>query len=88
MPVMKNPEKRQKLREELYKSLNSDGVSISQAVKQLRKIMGKSQPEFAEFVSISLSVLRKIEQDAGNVTMHTIKKVLGKFDLELVVKDK
>jgi DNA-binding transcriptional regulator YiaG len=88
MPLVKNPKTRQKIREDLYNNLNSDGVSIKLAVKQLRKILGKSQPEFAEYVGISLSVLRKIEQNTGNVTVETLSKIFDKFSLELVVKNK
>ena len=88
MPRITNPGTRQKIRKDLYSSLNSEGVTINIAVKQLRKVMGKSQPEFAEFVGISLSVLRKIEQNTGNVTIDTLNKIFDRFSLELVVKNK
>lgn len=88
MPVAKNRETRQKLREQLYSNLNTGGVPIAETVKQLRKILAQSQPEFAENIGISVSVLRKIEQETGNVTLETLNKIFSKFSLELVVKKK
>jgi hypothetical protein len=34
----------------------------------------------------SLSTLRKIEQNSGNITLGSVDKILEKFSLELVVK--
>lgn len=88
MPVVKDPKTRQSLREDLYANLNTSGLPISVTVKQLRKVLAKSQPEFAEFVGISVSALRKIEQEAGNVSLATLDKIFDKFSFKLVVKHK
>jgi transcriptional regulator with XRE-family HTH domain len=58
---------------------------LAKAVKDLRKVLGLSQVEFAKLVGQSLSTLRKIEQDRGNVTLETIYRILKKFSLELAV---
>lgn len=88
MPVVKDIKTRQILREQLYSNLNTTGLPIATTVKQLRKVLAKSQPEFADFIGISVSVLRKIEQQTGNVTIETLDKIFGKFSLELIVKKK
>ncbi|MDB2447226.1 helix-turn-helix domain-containing protein [bacterium] len=86
MPIVKDSNKRQQIRKELYTKLEAEGLSISETIKKLRKILSKSQPEFAEYVGVSVSVLRKIEQKTGNVTLETLDKIFSKFSFELVVK--
>ena len=86
MPIIKDPLKRQEIRKELYSKLEMEGLGISETIKKLRRILSKSQPEFAEYIGISVSVLRKIEQKTGNVTIDTLDKIFSKFSLELVVK--
>lgn len=34
----------------------------------------------------NLATLRKIEQNRGNITMDSVRKILDRYDLELVVK--
>lgn len=85
MALLKDKDKRQKIRQDLYQKFESEGMSIPLAVKQLRKILGLSQVEFAKMVGQSLSTLRKVEQNHGNVTMKSIDKILEKFSLKIVV---
>ena len=86
MPLLRDKQKRNKLRHELYQTMDTSGEALPIAVKSLRKMLGKDQAEFAEYLGISLATLRKIEQNRGNVTMASIKKILDHFSLELVVK--
>ncbi|MBM4254116.1 MAG: helix-turn-helix domain-containing protein [Deltaproteobacteria bacterium] len=69
----------------LYEDLAADGLRIPDLVKSLRKMLAKDQPGFAKQVGISLATLRKIEQDRGNVTMDSVRKILDRYDLDLVV---
>ena len=69
----------------LYEDLAADGIRIPDLVKSLRKMLAKDQPAFAKQVGISLATLRKIEQDRGNVTMDSVRKILDRYDLDLVV---
>lgn len=85
MAILKDKDKRQKIRLDLYQKLDHEGVYLPRAIKELRKFLGMSQSEFAKLVGQSLSTLRKVEQANGNVTMKSIQKILQKFSLELVV---
>jgi transcriptional regulator with XRE-family HTH domain len=51
-------------------------------------MLGKDQVEFSKFVGISVSALRRIEQESGNVTLSTVMKILNKFSMVLTVKVK
>lgn len=86
MATLKNKEKRQELRHDLYNRLETVGVPLPQTVKDLRKILGINQADFAKMIGQSLSTLRKIEQNSGNITLGSVEKILEKFSLELVVK--
>ncbi len=86
MPLLRDKQKRLNMRAELYRRLDAEGVELSVATSELRKILGLSQAQFAEKVGISLSTLRKIEQESGNVTLETLARIFDMFDLRLVVK--
>ena len=86
MTVLKSIEKRQAIRSQLYDALKNDGLTISEVFIRLRKILGLNQSDFAAKYKISISTLRRIEQENGNVTIATVKKVLEKFSLKLLVK--
>jgi transcriptional regulator with XRE-family HTH domain len=88
MPIIRDKQKRNEIRTQLYKALETDGMEISDVVKSLRKMMAKDQNSFADYIGISLATLRKIEQNRGNITMDSIRKILDRFELELVVKTK
>lgn len=86
MPIIRDKKKRNAIRTQLYENLEGDGLKIPDLVKLLRKMIAKDQAAFAEHIGISISTLRKIEQDRGNMTMESIRKILDRYDLELVVK--
>lgn len=78
--------KRKALRKKLYEKLETEGVLIPRAIKDLRRIMGLNQGDFANRIGISLSALRRIEQGHDNFTFDTLHKVLQPFSLQVVVK--
>ena len=85
MPLLKDSEKRRKLRSELYEKLN-DGVKIPEALKSLRSILSMSQDDFAKHCGISVSVLRRIEQDKGAYSIESLNRILSKFSFEIVIR--
>jgi DNA-binding XRE family transcriptional regulator len=88
MTILKDKAKRQKLRQELYQKLDARGVSISETVKSLRKILAKDQASFSEEVGVAISTLRKIEQENGNISLEVICRILDRYSLELAVVSK
>ena len=88
MTILKDKAKRQKLRQELYQKLDARGVSISETVKSLRKILAKDQVSFSEEVGVAISTLRKIEQENGNISLEVICRILDRYSLELAVVSK
>ena len=88
MTILKDKAKRQKLRQELYQKLDARGVSISETVKSLRKILAKDPASFSEEVGVAISTLRKIEQENGNISLEVICRILDRYSLELAVVSK
>lgn len=88
MTLLRDKTKRSVLRELLYQRLATTGVHLAETVQTLRRILAKDQAAFATEVGVSLSTLRKIEQEGGNISMDTAKRILDRFGLELVVRVK
>lgn len=88
MSLLRDKNKRSALRSNLYQQLETNGVSLAETVKTLRKVLAKDQNEFSEATGVSLSTLRKIEQEGGSVSLATAQRILDKFGLELIVKTK
>lgn len=57
--------------------------SLAEFVKEKRKMAMLTQEEFAERSGIALTVIRKIEQDKGNLNLEKVNQVLKMFGHEL-----
>lgn len=62
MTKLKDLNKRQAVRHDLYRRLSDKGAPLSQVVKDLRKILGLDQAEFAKLVGQSLPRYRHFFQ--------------------------
>lgn len=68
----------------LYEKIRAGKLSIGQATREMRKIVGLTQKEYAEKVlGIFPRVLLDIENDKGNPTLETLQKVAGPFGLRI-----
>ena len=57
--------------------------SLAYFVKWKRKEANLSQEEFAERAGVALTVVRKIEQNKGNLNLEKVNQVLKMFGHEL-----
>ena len=85
MPTLKDKKKREELRNTLYQKLGGSGLPVSDTVRSLRKVLGMDQPAFAKLTGVSLSALRRIEQEKGHYNLETLTRILDKFQLQLAV---
>jgi transcriptional regulator with XRE-family HTH domain len=68
----------------LYENVQAGRITIGQATREMRKIVGMTQKEYAEKVlGIFPRVLLDIENDRGNPTLETLQKVAGPFGLKV-----
>ncbi|MEF3082098.1 helix-turn-helix transcriptional regulator [Luteimonas sp. SMYT11W] len=58
-------------------------LDIAQAVKQMRKISGLTQEEFAKHRDMSLVTLKRIESGKGNPTVGTLDSIGRLFGLRV-----
>lgn len=70
----------------LYDAIERGELGFPEALKQLRRSVGKTQAEYAELVGLSVRVLKQIEQGRGNPTLKSIRKALRPFNLELTIR--
>jgi transcriptional regulator with XRE-family HTH domain len=68
----------------LYENVRAGKLSIGQATREMRKIVGLTQKEYAEKVlKIFPRVLLDIENDRGNPTLETLQKVAAPFGFKV-----
>lgn len=73
-----------KEKEMLYADLEMGRLTLGQATRRMRMIVGLTQVEYAEKVlKIYPRVLMEIEKDRGNPTLETLYKIGRSFGLKV-----
>ena len=83
---MKRPPEQEmaRMKEELYRDLARGDISIREATRQMRKILGMTQKEYAQKVAdISPRILSEFETGSGNPTLATLEKIAMPFGLKI-----
>ena len=71
-------------REELYADIEAGRLSLGQATRRMRKIVGMTQREYAEkILKIFPRVLMEVEREKGNPTLETLTKIGAPFGLQV-----
>lgn len=68
---------------ELYASLERGELSLQQACRRMRRILGLSQPAYAKLIGISAQALMDFERGKGNPTLATLRAIGRPFGLEV-----
>ena len=79
-------EERAELRRELFARVDRGEVGLVEAIRTMRKIVGKTQVEYARLVGVSPRILKEIERGMGNPTLETLRKILRPFRLDVGVR--
>lgn len=78
------PEEIRREKEELYADIEAGRLTLGQATRRMRNIVGLTQTEYAEKVlKIYPRVLMEIERDRGNPTLETLQKIAAPFGLSV-----
>ena len=67
-----------------YENIEAGTLTLSDTVKLMRKLIGKTQPEFAKLVKVTLPLIRAIEQGRANPTAKTLNKMGAPFGLQII----
>lgn len=62
------------------------GISIGEAIKELRKIQNITKEQLSERIGISVSHLEKIEAGTRNPGINTYQKLLNVLNAELIIR--
>jgi DNA-binding XRE family transcriptional regulator len=80
----RTPEEIRREKEAFYAELDRGLLTIGQATRRMRKIVGMTQAEYAEkILRIYPRVLMEIERDRGNPTLETLEKIARPFGLKV-----
>jgi transcriptional regulator with XRE-family HTH domain len=72
------------MKEELYLNLVRGEITIREATRRMRKILGMNQKEYAQNVAgISPRILCEFENGSGNPTLKTLEKIALPFGLRV-----
>ena len=74
-----------KRRAELYDAIDRGELGFPDALRLLRRCIGKTQTEYAELAGLSPRILKEIEQGRGNPTLKSIRKALKPLGLDITV---
>jgi DNA-binding XRE family transcriptional regulator len=83
---MKRPsnEKVQEMRKELFEKIDAGTITIAEASRLMRKILGMNRRDYAEkILKISHDALQDVETGKGNPTLKTLQKIGKPFGLEV-----
>ena len=79
-----DPQEMARMKEELYLGLSKGDIDIREATRQMRKILGMTQKEYAKKVAdISPRILSEFENGTGNPTLATLQKIASPFGLKV-----
>ncbi len=70
----------------IYEAIDRGEIGFPQALRELRRAVGKTQAEYAALVGLSPRILKEIEQSRGNPTLKSIRKALKPFNLQITVR--
>lgn len=80
----RTPEEIRQEKEALFADIEAGRLTVGQATRRMRKIVGLTQSEYAEKVlKIYPRVLMEIEKDRGNPTYETLEKIAKPFGLKV-----
>ncbi|RLQ22009.1 helix-turn-helix domain-containing protein [Seongchinamella sediminis] len=80
---MKRPENTTELKIELKRDIEEGRVTIAEATRRMRKIVGMNQKDYAKKVAgVSPRILMNIERGQGNPTIETLNKIGRPFGYE------
>ncbi len=83
---MKRPNNKEmsEMKEALYLGLATGEIGIREATRQMRKILGMTQKDYAKKIAtVSPRILSEFENGAGNPTLATLEKIASPFGLKV-----
>jgi len=68
---------------ELYDALERGELSLQDASKRMRRIIGMSQSAYAKLIGLSAQALMDFERGKGNPTLKSLNAIARPFGLEV-----
>lgn len=72
-----------RLREALFEDIAAGRLSLAEAVRRMRRIVGMTQTEYARLIGIAPRVLMDIERGKANPRLDTLEKLAKPFGLKV-----
>ena len=78
--------KKKNIREQrkiLSQQIGTSPLSLAAQIKSMRKIVGKTQIEYAQWIGIAPRIIMDIERGVANPTQSTLQKIGAPFGLDV-----
>lgn len=80
----KTPKNTAMMKEDLYNALARGDIEMREATRQMRKILGMTQKDYAKKIAcVSPRILSEFENGSGNPTLSTLEKIASPFGLKV-----
>lgn len=79
-----NPDEIRKMRFEFHENILQGRLSIAEAARKMRLIVGMTQVDYAKFLNIGERTYIDIERGVGNPTYEVLQKIGKPFNLNVV----
>jgi len=78
-----DPQTSMQLRKTFYDAIENNDLSIAETIKQMRKIVGMTQTDYAKLIGIAPRIVMDIERGKANPRLDTLNKLAKPFGLAL-----
>ncbi|MDF1579981.1 MAG: XRE family transcriptional regulator [Desulfuromonadales bacterium] len=83
---MKRPDEKEikRLRRELFDAIEEGRITLAEATRMMRKVLGMNRRDYAEKVlKIGFETLQAVETGQGNPTLKTLRTIGAPFGLDV-----
>ncbi|MBW6511403.1 MAG: XRE family transcriptional regulator [Desulfuromonadaceae bacterium] len=83
---MKRPDEKEikRLRRELFDAIEEGCITLAEATRMMRKVLGMNRRDYAEKVlKIGFETLQAVETGQGNPTLKTLRTIGAPFGLDV-----
>ncbi|MFK5927275.1 MAG: helix-turn-helix domain-containing protein [Desulfuromusa sp.] len=83
---MKRPDDKElkRLRQELFEQIEGGQISLDEATRTMRRILGMNRKEYAaKILEIGFETLQDVETGQGNPTLKTLRTIGAPFGLDI-----
>jgi len=81
-------EQRKQWRDEFYQKVEEQEIDLIEALKMMRKILNKSQADFAKLIGVSKKLISEFELGKREPRLDTLRKLYAPMGMDIGLRPK